>query len=91
LFGIATPHRILRAMFSDKYLKKWCLLPIRRFGARVQHACKKGWFAQGVCRCTEQVKINTAKLPATHDGNAVLVRIAYRMRETARLRMNIRQ
>jgi hypothetical protein len=78
-------------MFSDKYLKKWYLLPIRGFGDEIPHACKRGLFTQGVCRCTEQVKLNTAKLPTTHDGNAMLARIAYRMRETARLRMNIRQ
>jgi hypothetical protein len=63
-------------MFSDKYLKNWYLLPIRAFADRALHACKTGWFAQGVCRCTEQVKMNTAKLPATHDGNAMRGRIA---------------
>jgi len=26
-------------MFSDKYLKKWYLLPIRGFGDEIPHAC----------------------------------------------------
>jgi len=34
-FGIAArPTRLLRAMFSDKYLKNWYLLPVRHVGAR---------------------------------------------------------
>src|ERR1700682_5675642 len=28
IFGIARPTRILHAMFSDKYLKNWYLLPV---------------------------------------------------------------
>jgi hypothetical protein len=39
LIGIATPHRILRAIFFDKYLKNWYLLPICASGRRVPAAC----------------------------------------------------
>jgi len=39
LIGIATPHRILRALFSDKYLKKWYLLPVRPVRVLVRPAC----------------------------------------------------
>jgi hypothetical protein len=78
-------------MFSDKYLKNWYLLPIQAFSAAVPRARKKGLFALCVCRCTEQAKLNAAKLPVTHDASAMLGRIAQRMRETAHSRMNIRQ